>query len=452
MKFTLQSLAAAVQSMPQSRSLVVAFSGGLDSSVLLHGLNQLRQQADFQWSLRALHINHGMQSNADNWERHCQRSCQELNIDLAVTDVRKDFGDSLPSADVENAARKVRYQAFEENLQAGEALLLAHQLDDQVETLLLRLMRGAGIKGLAGIPVTRALGQGFLYRPLLDFDRQQLAEYASTHALQWLQDESNEDEQFDRNFVRRTLLPSIALRWPGYRDSWSKTVTLAAESQGLLAELAAIDLNNMATEQHSVIWLEPLLGLSNPRQRNLLRHWLSKIGVPDLGWNRLQQLSKEVLRADVGSDASLLGEGLQLRCYKQKLYALKTIPEIDPADKLHWDTSQAQAIVLPRNGSLHMHPTTGSGIALLNGGRLQIHYRRGGESCQLAGRPNKSLKKLLQEHEIEPWLRKRMPLLYIEDVLACIPGVGVAERFTAKDDEPSLRISWRSPDFGVDRS
>ena len=162
MNFTLESLAAALQSMPRCRSLVVGFSGGLDSSVLLHGLHQLSEQAEFQWSLRALHINHGMQSDADNWQRHCERGCKELHIDLAVAGVRADFGESLPGNDVENAARKVRYQAFQENLQADEALLLAHHLDDQMETLLLRLMRGAGIKGLAGIPVTRSLGQGFL--------------------------------------------------------------------------------------------------------------------------------------------------------------------------------------------------------------------------------------------------------------------------------------------------
>ena len=450
MNFTLESLAAALQSMPRCRSLVVGFSGGLDSSVLLHGLHQLSEQAEFQWSLRALHINHGMQSDADNWQRHCERGCKELHIDLAVAGVRADFGERLPGNDVENAARKVRYQAFQENLQADEALLLAHHLDDQMETLLLRLMRGAGIKGLAGIPVTRSLGQGFLYRPLLGFERQQLAEYASAHALRWLQDQSNEDEQFDRNFIRHTLLPSIASRWPGYRHSWSKTATLAAESQDLLAELAAIDLGNMATERHSVIRLEPLLALSNDRQRNLLRHWLSEIGVPELGWNRLQQLSTEVLRAEAGSDASLLGDGFQIRRYKQKLYALKPVPELGPSSQLYWDTHHDQVFVLPDNGCLHLRPTTGSGLTLPNGGRLQIRYRQGGESCQLTGRPNKSLKKLLQEHEIEPWLRNRVPLLYIEDALACIPGVGVAEQFAAKADGPGIQVSWRSPEFGID--
>jgi tRNA(Ile)-lysidine synthase len=229
MKFNLQVLTTALHSMPTCSVLVVGFSGGLDSTVLLHVLHQLSQQADFHWTLRALHINHGMQLNADAWERHCELACKSLSIDLQVENVRADFGQSLPVADIENAARRVRYEAFENQLRAGEALLLAHHLDDQMETFLLRLMRGSGLKGLAGIPITRSLGKSFLYRPLLGFERQQLAAYARAEQLLWLEDESNEDEKFDRNFCRQALLPLLATRWPGYRDSWLKTSALAAE-------------------------------------------------------------------------------------------------------------------------------------------------------------------------------------------------------------------------------
>jgi tRNA(Ile)-lysidine synthase len=448
MKFNLQVLTTALHSMPTCSGLVVGFSGGLDSTVLLHVLHQLSQQADFHWTLRALHINHGMQLNADAWERHCELACKSLSIDLQVENVRADFGQSLPVADIENAARRVRYEAFENQLRAGEALLLAHHLDDQMETFLLRLMRGSGLKGLAGIPITRSLGKSFLYRPLLGFERQQLAAYARAEQLLWLEDESNEDEKFDRNFCRQALLPLLATRWPGYRDSWLKTSALAAEGHELLEELATIDLTTLRTERPSVIQIEPLQLLSNARRRNLLRHWLQKIAVPELGWNRLQQLNNEVLGIKAGSGARLVGDGFQLRRYKKRLYALKIPPELDPPSQLQWDTSKLEVIELPDNGTLISKTTAGNGLALPLPGPLQIRYRQGGESCQLPGRPNKSLKKLLQEQEIEPWLRDRIPLLYLGEELVCVPGVGVVEKFVAKGNDPSMQISWCGPDFG----
>lgn len=434
--------------MPQCCGLVVGYSGGLDSTVLLHALQQLSQQADFNWTLRALHINHGMQPDADAWQQHCTLGCKSLSIDLQVENVRAKFGARLPVVDIENVARRVRYQAFESNLQAGEALLLAHHLDDQMETFLLRLMRGSGLKGLAGIPVTRSLGKSFLYRPLLGFERRQLAAYASAEQLHWLQDESNADEKFDRNFCRQSLLPLLATRWPGYRDSWLKTSSLAAEGHELLEDLAAIDLTAVTTRRPAVIQIEPLQLLSNARQRNVLRHWLHKIAVPELGWNRLQQLSNEVLSAKAGSKARLVGDGFQLRRYKNRLYALKLLPALDPASQLQWDTSQLEEIALPDNGSLQLTAAAGKGLALPTASTLQIRYRQGGESCQLPGRPNKSLKKLLQEHEIEPWLRNRMPLLYLGDALVCVPGIGVVEKFAAQANQAGVEVHWRGPDFG----
>lgn len=436
-------LEAALNEFASSHKFLIGLSGGLDSVVLLHAMAKLRDQSGANFQLRALHINHQLQDEASSWEMHCLDLCAKLGVDFVSAKV-----EISGSSGLENAAREARYREFEAALLIDEELLLAHHRDDQMETLLLRLIRGSGSRGLSGIPRSRVLGANSLLRPLLDIDREEIQSYAKVEQLIWVEDHSNKDEGFDRNYCRHSLLPLIEARWPGYRQSWSKSAVLAGESEALLQELAAIDLTQIAAESKSIVSREKLLALAEPRRRNVLRHWLANLGAKELGWNQLQQLSNEVLQSASGQ---FIAEGFQVYCFRESVYVLDSAQLERDLDAIDLDAMPGLPVpgevVLPGNGRFRIHEVQGEGICADKLSNLSIRYRRGGETCRLAGRPSKTLKKILSESEVPPWLRSRIPLLYDGENLAYIPGVGVGEELAAKGAEPGCIIEWEPPNL-----
>ena len=451
MNFNVEKFNTILQSMPHCDSIVVGLSGGIDSVVLLQVLHSLKKQGRLDIPLRALHIHHGLHIDADAWKAFCEKFCAGLDVPLEISEVHVEITEPRAVTGLENAARNARYRAFESSLEIGEALLLAHHLDDQLETFLLRLMRGAGIRGLAGMPRYRLLANSFLFRPLLDFSRESLIDYARACDLEWIEDNSNQDVRFDRNYCRHKLLPLIEQRWTNYRESWNKSLILLGETDELLKELAEIDLNFTVRDRVDVIGQKQLLRLSDARRRNALRRWFGLLGLEKPGWNQLQQLSHTVASADAGGFAALSFGACLLYCFKGNLYALRRSQDFDNTQKLTWQLEKRSKLELSGNGILRAESVLGSGIRASNICSLNIKYRTGGEACQLVGRPTKRLKKLLQEEEVLPWLRERLPLLYLEDDLACIPGIGVAERYAAPSNEQGLLISWEAPDFSLSR-
>ncbi len=438
-----EKLAAALAEFACERKFLIGLSGGLDSVVLLHAMARLRDQQGADFQLRALHINHQLQDQAQSWEQHCSSLCEKLGVEF--TSIKVEISGS---SGLENAAREARYREFETTLLQDEELLLAHHRDDQMETLLLRLVRGSGSRGLSGIPRSRPLGVSKLLRPLLDIDSAELQSYAESEQLVWVEDHSNKDQAFDRNHCRHSLLPLIEARWPGYRESWSKSAALASESETLLQELAVIDLAAIVTESASVVSQEGLLALSEPRRRNVLRHWLADLGAKELGWNQLQQLSNEVL---LGASGQFIAEDFQAFCFRERVYVLAS-PELEyEPDEITLDSMPSLPasgeVLLEGNGRLLLRESQGEGISAGKLGNLSIRYRQGGETCRLAGRPSKALKKILQESEIPPWLRSRIPLLYDGESLAYIPGLGVSQELAAKGAEPGCIIEWEQPDL-----
>ena len=276
----------------------VALSGGLDSTVLLHLLAHLRQTHSLP-ALSAVHVHHGLQAAADSWPAHCQVLCDSLAVPLQVFQVQV-----RPGASLERAAREARYQAFEAVTQAGEVLLTGQHRDDQAETVLFRLLRGAGVSGVAAMPRERALGQGHLCRPLLDVSRAELEVYARAHGLSWVEDPSNTQTDFSRNYLRHEVFPTLTKRWPQAAASLARTAAHCAEAQGLLDELAQQDLA-AATPHTEFSWLglpslalAPIAGLSAARQRNALRHWLAGFTqLPDTdhwaGWETLRDARED---------------------------------------------------------------------------------------------------------------------------------------------------------------
>lgn len=423
-----------------AKNLLVAYSGGLDSTCLLHAASSLSGAANRQ--LRALHINHGLQSAANDWQQHCEQRCASLGIELSCHAV------DLPVDASEDEARQARYGVFESQLRSDETLLLAHHLDDQLETLLLRLMRGAGPAGLAGMPQRRALGQGQLLRPWLALGRAELLRYASAHELDWVEDASNAGTAFDRNYSRQEILPRLEQRWPAYRESWSKSQTLLAESAELLADLARLDLGKMTAEQFGGLDLQVLASLSPPRQRNVLRLWLTELGLSTPGWQKTRQLLDEYIAAREDSAGVLDFGQFYLQRFQQRLYALRYMPLDDRA--LSWDALQHKQLFLPDNGVLAASTSTGPVLRAELAVNLQVRYRQGGEVIQLPGRPAKALKKLFQEHGIPPWHRERTPLIFRQEQLVCVPGLGVAANCLALAGEEGLHINWQQPDLLVE--
>ena len=406
-------LLQALQPWRNAKAWRVALSGGLDSTVLLHLLVQLRQSHSLP-SLTAVHVHHGLQAAADAWPAHCQALCDELDVPLQVIRVQVQ-----PGASLERAARDARYQAFVACTLVDEVLLTGQHRDDQAETVLFRLLRGAGVNGLAGMPRQRSLGQGSLSRPLLDVSRAELAAYAHDKGLTWIEDPSNCQTHFSRNYLRHEVLPTLERRWPQANATLARSADHCAEAQGLLDELAEQDLQAAAST--SVFgWLgllslelAPLARLSPARQRNALRYWLKALSrMPDTehwaGWEALRDAREDAHPIWRLADGELHRAG-------GRIWWLSGDWLKPPAAPVVWMQPE-QPLVLPGNGLLSLHGD-------IPDGPLQVSYRQGGEFMVLAQRGRRDLKRLLNERGVPLFARGRLPLVYANEQLLAVANV-----------------------------
>lgn len=426
-----QKLLAALRPWRDAPAWRVALSGGLDSSVLLHLLARLRVREELP-PLSAVHVHHGLQEAADAWPAHCRVFCERLDVPLQVEFVRVASGASL-----ERAARDARYAAFERCLERGELLLTGQHRDDQVETLLFRLLRGAGVRGLAGMPQSRSLGRGLLVRPLLDVPRSELEGYARDEGLSWVEDPSNADTALSRNFLRHAVLPPLAQRWPQLGAALARTAGHMAEAQQLLGELAEQDLASTRGE-HSFAWLgvpslelAPLLCLSEMRQRNALRHWLAPLTqLPDhghwAGWNDLR---------DAAGDAVPIWRlaGGELRRSDGRLWWLADEWLSAPGAPALWSNLQ-EPLPLPGNGRLQLFGEPPCGA-------LEVRYRLGGETMLVPGRGQRDLKRLLNERGVPTFARARLPLLFRGTQLLAVANLAGLDR----PDSGEWHLRWCPP-------
>ena len=418
--------------------LVVALSGGLDSTVLLALLHELSQDRALALPLRAIHVDHGIDSRSDSWRLHCERECARLGVSLCC--YRADLAAATSAPVSEDAARTARYGFFEQSLGEGECLLLAHHQDDQLETLLLRLCRGAGVEGLAGMPQRRALGAGFLLRPLLGVSRRSLEQIARARSLAYLSDPSNEESHYDRNLLRREVFPVVEARWPSYRQSWGKTQRLLAESAELNAALADIDLARCRIGESGRLSVPRLNELTGARRRNLLRRWAHRLGLPGLSWALLERLEVELgARAGAGESSRWDGGGFLLFRERDEVAAVRDDRFVPGDAGIGWgDTHRTGTIELPGNGVLR-YELLDAPASAREGQRFRVGYRRGGESIRLAGRRSKSLKKAFNEARVPVWLRDRTPIVFWGETAIWVAGLGFAEH------APQMRLEWLSP-------
>jgi tRNA(Ile)-lysidine synthase len=447
MELNTATLQQQLKQLPRLPHYYVAFSGGVDSLVLLHLLAGLRQQNP-DLNLSAIHIHHGLQQQANSWAEHCQKIAQQLDVDIQVVHVNVSAEGSQ-----EAAAREARYQAFAQIIQPGEGLLLAHHLDDQAETLLLQLFRGAGVAGLAAMPAISEFASGWLIRPLLDVPRQDIEAYAKGQQLDWIEDPSNINTEFDRNFIRHDIMPGLLHRWPSLANTLSRAASHQAEAAGLLDVLAEQDYQvckGPHQEQYTMS-VSALLILEPARQRNVLRYWVRQVcqlPLPDT--RHMQRILSEVLTAS--EDATPLVEWryntqvVELRRYRDELY-VQPVSEYSSSEEAFmsqypWDLQQP--FTLPDGSVLQLEQAQGIGLKanLVGQENIRVGFRQGGEKCRPVGRGHThSLKKLMQEWGIPPWLRERIPLIFVDDEIAQVVGYCLCEPFQADSDEKGVFIS-----------
>jgi len=417
----------------------VALSGGLDSTVLLHLLAQVRLSDPGLPPLRALHVNHRLHPDADQWQRSCEQLCQELGVPLrceAVTVQARGQG-------LESAARESRHRVFHARLEAGEYLFTGHHKDDQVETFLLRLLRGAGVDGLGAMAPNRPIGRGVLHRPLLDVTRGQLASYAREHALRYIDDPSNSDTSLDRNFLRHDVIPLLAVRWPGYRDTVSRAAGHLREAAEQLRQLIPEVPRCRSVFGDPGLELEALLDLPDSLAARVLRDWLRQLGVaqaPDSVV--LLEFLRQLRSGGSGSKARLNTGGVTLQRFHQAVYNL---PEnLGLAPPAEGELSPGQSCGHAATGSIHLVQAQGAGLELEAAEVLSVRWRGGGERCRPLGRArSRSLKKLLQEARVPPWWRDRIPLLYLGDELLAVGDLWLCESSRLKRDGPGWQVRWK---------
>ncbi|MEQ6918550.1 tRNA lysidine(34) synthetase TilS [Halomonas aquatica] len=384
---------------PPGRCVWVALSGGLDSSLLLTLAAQACRR--HPRPLRALHVHHGLQAAADGFERHCRRLASRLGVPLSIERIAVDLA---AGQGLEGAAREARYAAFARCMAPGETLWLAQHGDDQAETFLLAALRGSGVRGLAGMPPGRDWRGRRLERPLLGVSRTTLEAEARRRGLAWVEDPSNEDESLDRNFLRLSVLPLLETRWPGAVRALARSAALAGEADGLLDELAGLDLERLGADTRRLP-MEGLETLSAPRRRLLIRHACQRQGLPTPPARRLEALLAQ-LDARADAEVKVSWPRAEARVWRGYLYLLNAPVAALASDwRGEWD---GQAPLVTPQGELRVVLGRDDGAPV----RLRVMPRQGSERLRLAGRGRRDLKRLLQELGMPPWERERLLVVH----------------------------------------
>lgn len=438
--FDLELLYKKLPKLGQDGRYIVGYSGGLDSHVLLHSLVALRERHS-SIVLHAVHIDHGLSPHSEEWAQHCRQVCVDLGVTLSFHSVSLNIhsGESI-----EAMAREARYPIFADHLQSGDGLLTAHTCDDQAETLLLQLLRGAGPKGLASMPALKPLEKGMHARPLLAFSRDDLHHYAEQHHLHWIEDESNEDRRFDRNFLRHDIVPNLKRRWPQVMQTLARSAQHQAQAAQLLDELADADLQQVQTSTSKSLRIDLLLLLSEARMRNVLRRWIDKAGQNLPSTLQLQHIVDDVIKSKSDAMPLFMLPHYEIRRFKQQLFLLSKGVSHQMDQVIPWDLTAP--LVLPNQLGTLIVESKSSGRTIVDTSKIDknkitVQFRAGGERISPVGREgSRSLKKLFQEWQIAPWERINVPLLYHDEVLMAVVGYCVSQDFAAREHQPGLTI------------
>jgi tRNA(Ile)-lysidine synthase len=429
----------------RARRLCVAYSGGLDSGALLAALAALRSRERFV--LRAVHVDHRIQPQSARWARAACARARKLRVPCRILElsIERGRGESL-----EAAARNARYSALAAELAPDELLLTAHHQEDQLETVLLALLRGSGVRGLAAMKAVTPWAHTLLLRPLLPVTRAQLEQYVRRRALDWSEDPSNTDERFDRNYLRRAVLPLIRQRWPAAAATVSRSARHLAEARALLEQLARTALQD--ARDGTALSVSVLRRLPLPQRRNAVRQWIGERGLPVPDHRRLREICGPLLAARDDALPRVSWRGAELRRYADRLFASGAKVQRPPAPVEHWDWRAQPWLRLAGGGVLGLVRDRHGDVRLpALPPLLSVRQRRGGERLQGAqGRV--ALKDLLQARGLAPWERAAVPLIMHAGRIIAVADLWLDRSYGGQDARAAERgrFRWRRDDAEFD--
>lgn len=434
-RFTADKLRQLLESWTQPAGYWIAFSGGADSTALLHAMAQIRSELGVE--IRAIHINHGLHPEARNWQTHCEQQCHELGITLLQKTVRVE-----PAArkSPEAQARAARYTAMLAEIEDGDMLLTGHHADDQAETLILNLMRGAGVAGLAAMHPLRKAGSAWLGRPLLNWNRRQLRQYLADENIPFIDDPSNEDRSIRRNFIRHEILPRLAKVWPAATEQVNKSAVHARTASAILKSVARADLAICLGAYRYEVNLERMCLFDNNRQALIIRQWARENALSTPDQRQLNELLQQLQQAREGSALCMKWPGVEVHRYRSKLFIMAALPDSSQDWRLDWDGRNP--ISLPYGtGELHLKGVNGT---TFDDRPLEVHARGGSERLQPVGQTHhKSLKQLFQSAGVPPWLRSRIPLLSRGGQCLAVGDVWLDQAFADMLTKSGLSVHWQ---------
>ncbi len=427
----------------------IALSGGLDSVVLLHLFARLRE-IEPNLTLSAHHINHGLSKNAQSWSDFCHDLCANLVIDFTCSRVHLN---KQTRTSLEALAREKRYACLRERLSANSYLVTAHHQDDQLETVLLALKRGSGNTGLQGIRHKQKLKSGYLIRPLLNCSRAQLEDYAALFQLDWIEDESNDDQVFDRNFIRHTISPLLKMRWPGISKSVARTATICQEQQQILDEIAAQDFSTavFCFLNQQALNFEQLKKISSGRRNNVLRFWFKENELDYPSAIQLQTIWTDVVLAKNDALPVMQFKGYSIRRYRQHIYLLRDRDiAADCCESIVWQGEKKISLADGRVKLFFNHiegeDNLSEVLKFQENSKIEICFRQqlpAQLTCKPIGRTgSRSIKKLLHEYHVPPWLRDLVPFILINGELRLAVGLWQCQTLASEAPSCNLRISF----------
>jgi len=437
----------------------IGYSGGVDSHVLLHCCASITQ---IKSRITAVYIHHGLQSEADAWARHCEKTANDLELEFLALRVN---AKSVPGESPEEAARNARYAALKSLMNADDVLLLAQHREDQLETVLLQLFRGSGLRGLSGMPECQAFGPGFMLRPLLNTPKQAISDYAQAHQLSWVEDPSNKSNDYDRNFLRNAVVPLLKQRWPALDKTVSRSAQHCADAQVLVDEVSDELFDAVFNPADKTLSISRLMEHHSHQQQLIIRHWFRHRGLKMPSQAKAGRILSEVVAATGHRDPVLSGQGYSIRRYRNKLYCLANLPGADlhlpeghqagRPDSNQTIQSAQQSRVWPMgqtsisitNNQTLAYKLSSKGILheQWQAANVEVRFRQGGEKIRLPGRAgHHSLKNLFQEAGIPPWERDVMPLIYLDGQLAVVGDLWISAAFYSEKAQACISFYLQS--------